>query len=283
MKKDILHSTGQLDCLSYYRKVFPRIKNFLGDREIATKIYLGKNVDFIVKRGSKDPALFVSDLKISDRFLKLRKAGDLDGVRVKLNKKEILIWHYFVPRKLIEMHYACNGEGQGREINRIFIDIDKGDKVSYEDYLRIVQELVNRIKSDNELKKLIKFKIFIVWTGKSFHVYLLLGKKVSHSFYERYFSFNEGTFTTKWARIISEKTKIEVRAHHERIKDEIILDSSGTPSGKLARCPYSLHISKSGELNGVSVPVKEKELFDNTIIDKLINLAPDGVIKRLRA
>jgi hypothetical protein len=279
MKKDILHSAGQLDCLSYYKKVFPKMKKFLGNREIATKIYIGKNIDFIVKRGSKDPALFVNDLKISDKFMKLRKAEDLGDVRAKLTQKEILIWHYFVPRKLIEMHYACNGEGVGKPINRIFIDVDKGDKISYENYLEIVRELIKTVKLDNELKKLIKFKIFAVWTGKSFHVYLLLNKEVSHDFYERYLSFNENTFTSKWAGVISKKTGIEVQAHHERVKDEVILDTSATPSGKLTRCPYSLHISKQGELNGVSVPIKERDLFRKDIIEELLSLTPEKVVR----
>jgi hypothetical protein len=282
MKEDILHSTGQLDCLSYYRKIFPKIKKFIGKREVATKTYIGDNVDFVVKRGSKDQPLFINDLKISDKFLQLRKAEDLADVKNQLSDKEILVWHYFVQRKLVEMHYACNGEGYGKPIDRIFIDIDKGKEVSYGKYLIVVRELFKKIKSDKELKKLIQFKVFIVWTGRSFHLYLLLNKKVPHSFYEKHFSFNEGSFTTKWAKEVTKSIGVEVRAHHERIKDEIILDSSATPSGKLARCPYSLYVSKEGKLDGVSCFVKEKELFDERIIDKLLKLSPDNVLRGLR-
>ena len=281
MKKNILYLTGQLDCLSYYKMIFQKLKNFLGDREIATKIFIGKNIGFIVKRGSKDPALLIFDLKISNKLLKLRKAEGLKDVRGKLKEKEILIWHYFVPRKMIEMHYACNREGVGKEIDRIFIDIDKGQKIDYGTYLKIVQELIRIIKSDNELKKLAKFKLFILWTGKSFHVYLLLSKKFPHYFYERYFSFEENTFISKWARTITKKTRIKVEAHHERIKDEVILDTSATPSGKLARCLYSLHISKEGKLVGVAVPIKERDLFKKNIIKELLSLTPEKVIMSL--
>jgi hypothetical protein len=281
-KKGILYSSGQLDCLSYYRKIFPKLKGFLGNREIATKIYLKGNIPYIIKRGSKDEPLFIDELKISDKFLELRKAQDLEDVRDKLKKIEEKIWHYFVPRKITEMHYACNHE-KGEIIDRIFIDIDRGKAYSAEDSRKVVLELLKCIKEDKELKKKVKFKTLILWTGKSFHVYLLLNKKFPVSFYNNFFSWNKNgaTFTEKYAMRISEKTGINVEAHHEKKENKIILDTSATPPGKLARCPFSLHVSIKGEIDGVSVPLKEKELKRKNIVNELLSLTPDKIIKNI--
>lgn len=281
-KRGVLYSSGQLDCLSYYKKIFSKLKNFLGDREIATKIYLKGNIPYIIKRGSKDEPLFINEVKISNKFIELRKAEDLEDVREKLSKTEEKIWHYFVPRKITEMHYACNHE-QGKAIDRIFIDIDRGKKYSAEDSRKVALELLELIKKDKELKKLFKFKTFILWTGKSFHIYLMLNKKFPVSFYNNFFSWNKNgkTFTEKWAGNISEKTGIKVEAHHEKEANKIILDSSGTPPGKLARCPFSLHVSIKGEIDGVSVPLKENELKRKNIIDELLSLTPNKVVKNL--
>lgn len=282
IKKGILYSSGQIDCLSYYRKIFSKLKNFLGNREIATKIYLKGNIPYIIKRGSKDEPLFINELKINDKFIELRKAEDLEDVRNKLNKTEEKIWHYFVPRKITEMHYACNYE-QGKAIDRIFIDIDRGKRYSTEDSRKVALELVNCIKSDKELKKNVKFKTLILWTGKSFHIYLIFNKKFPVSFYNNFFSWNKNgkTFTEKWADIISQKTGIKVEAHHEKEANKIILDTSATPPGKLARCPFSLHVSAKGEIDGVSVPLKKNDLKRKNIINELLSLTPDKVVNNL--
>jgi len=278
MKKEgILYSTGQLDCLSYYSKIFSKIKGFVGDRELATKTYIPESIPpFIVHRGSKDPKLTISEVKITPAFLKMRVGKHLHDVEKELSEKEHLVWKYFVPRKLIEMHYACNYESPGKSFDRVFIDLDLGKGISEKDYVKVVKELLNQIKKDKQLKQITNFKTYLLWTGASVHVYLMLNKKLPHPAYEKYFSFRKDTLTTKWANAISEKTKIKVKAHHERVPNAIILDTSATPSGKLARCPYSLHLNSKGELNGVSVPIKEKDL-DN--LGKFKNLTPDEALR----
>ncbi|GIU68718.1 MAG: hypothetical protein KatS3mg001_568 [Candidatus Pacearchaeota archaeon] len=282
-KKSLLYETSQLDCLSYYKNIFPKLKNFLKNREIATKIYLENYpLKFLVKRGSKDEPLFIDELKISKKFLELRKAKDLNDVKEKLSQQEIKIWHYFVPRKMIEFHYACNHE-KGEEIDRIFIDIDRSGKYTAEDSKKVTLELINQIRKDSELKKIINFEIKIVWTGKSFHVYLFLKKKVNHKFYDLYFSWGKDkeSFIEKWAEEISKKTNIPVEAHHERERGKIILDTSATPPGKLARSPFSLHLNSNGEIDGISVPLSIKQLKDKNIIQKLQKLNVEEVIKNL--
>jgi len=279
MKKEgILYSSGQLDCLSYYSKIFSKIKNFIGDRELATKTFIPQStIPFILHRGSDDPPLKLSDIRISQSFLKKRVGKKLHHVEKQLNEKEKLIWRYFVPRKLIELHYACNYESPGKSFDRVFIDIDAGKSISESTYIAVVKQLLKEIRADKELKKLTSFRIYLLWTGASVHVYLLLNKKLPHSAYTKFFAFTKNTLTSKWAKNISEKTKIKVKAGHQRTAGAIILDTSATPSGKLARCPYSLHLSSGGRLNGVSVPLKESMIKPGLF--KLRNLTPDQALK----
>lgn len=283
MKKGVLYKRGELDVLLYYSKVSKFLEKFLKGREIATKTVL-PNFTFL-KRGSKDKPLFISDLKVIDKkMLDLRKKH-LDEVKDKLKDKQVLVWQYFVPRKPVNFFYATNGEKPGKPIDRVFIDIDRQSHTS-EDARKVAKELVKIIKEDKEFSGLVKFKIFIMWTGSSFHIYLLLNKKVSPEFYQKYLSYGEkkeSSFIAKWAQEVSKNTNIAVRAGHQRQKDAVILDSSNTPSGKLARVPFSLHISGKGEIDGVAVPLSEKELGDKTLINKQEKLTPDSVLENMEA
>jgi hypothetical protein len=285
MKKSILYQYGELDCLLYYSKVSHYIKKMLKSKEIATKTILedGK----FIKRGSNSPQLYIEDLEygknINENFLKLRVGKHLDEVKEKLTEKQILIWKYFVPRKMINFFYACNNE-YGKNIERIFIDIDRQNNSS-EQARVIAMHLINIIKEDNEFGNLVKFKPIILWTGSSFHIYLLLKNKVDLNFYNNYLSYGknkEKSFIIKWAEQISKETKLNVKAGHEREKNAIILDSSNTPPGKLARCPFSLHIKEYNKYDGVSVPLTEKQLENKNLIKKLKKLTPDFVLENIR-
>jgi len=279
MKKEgILYSSGQLDCLNYYSKIFSKIKSFVGDRELATKTYIPESpIPFIIHRGSNSPKLELSDIRVSQSLLKKRVGKKLHHVEKELNEKEKLIWRYFVPRKIVELHYACNYEGVNKSFDRVFIDIDASKGTSEATYVKVVQQLLKEIQTDKELKKICSFRIYLLWTGASVHVYLLLNKKLPHSAYTKYFAFTKNTLTTKWAKNISDKTRVKTKAGHQRTKATIILDTSATPSGKLARCPYSLHLNSRGKLTGVAVPLKESML--KTGLFKLRNLTPDQALK----
>ena len=280
MKKGgVLYESGQLDCLSYYSKIFSKIKKFVGDREIATKTYVPKAIPpFILHRGSKDPKLTIADASAmaTQSFIKMRVGKHMKDVEKKLSDKQHLVWRYFVPRKLTELHYACNYESPGKNFDRVFIDIDAGKGISESKYATVVRQLLKEIRADKDLKKITGFRIYLLWTGASVHVYLMLNKKLPHSAYNKYFAFSKNTLTSKWAKAIAEKIKAKVKAGHERTPGTIILDTSATPSGKLARCPYSLHLNSRGELTGVAVPIKEKDL-DN--LSKLKNLTPEKALK----
>lgn len=283
-KKDVLHPYGNLDVLYYYSRVAGALSAFLKGRPVATKIWLGKNILFFLRRASKDSKLEINDLKIADeKFLKLRVNNHLHNVKKQLNEKQILVWRYFVPRKLITLFYSTNDEGIGGSMDRIFIDIDLG-KHSKENGRIVADNLVKVIKEDKKLNKLLKYKIIVLWTGASFHVYLFLNKKINVSFYERYFSFGKkkpDSFIARWADEITKKTEILVSAGHIRSKKAIILDSSETPSGKLARAPFSLHMKDSKNYNGICVPVDIKELKNKNLISRLEKLNPESILKNL--
>jgi hypothetical protein len=70
---------------------------------------------------------------------------------------------------------------------------------------------------------------------------------------------------------------LKVVAGHARQKDVLILDTSNTPPGKLARCPFSLHIKDSKTIDGICVPVSEEELADPKLISKLEKLTPETI------
>jgi len=285
-KEEILKPYGSLDVLGYYSQVSQVLKKFLRGREIAVKVWLPKGIPFFLKRGSNSKPLFIEDLRdVNDKMLKLRAEHGLSDVGDKLTGKQALIWEYFVPRKLMDFFYACNGEHPGKPIDRIFIDIDKGKEVDSEIARKVAKELVNIIKQDEEFAKLIKFKIFLMWTGSSFHVYLLLDKNISLDFYNKHLAYHKNnpfdSFTGRWSAEIKKKLKLDVQGGHEKTPKHITLDPSGTPSGKLARVPFSLHMKKAREIDGVAVPLSEKELEDKKLIKRLKKLTPEEVLKSL--
>lgn len=280
--KDFLHPYGNLDVLWRYSKVAPYLKKFLKDKEIASKI-VGENF-VLLKRGTKNPPLFIDDFdEIDEKYLELRATHHLDEVKDQLTPKQILLRRYFVPRKLVNFFYACNNE-YGNTINRIFIDIDRQDN-SADDARKAALELIKIIKSDKIFQSTLwhsTFRLLTLWTWSSFHVYLLLDTTIDHTFYDKNLSYGKGkeeSFITKRAKEVSKITKMKVLAAHERKKWAIILDTSNTPPGKLARCPFSLHIKDSKTIDSISVPVSEQELADPKLISKLEKLTPESIWK----
>jgi DNA primase len=211
----------------------------------------------------------------------------LDDARGKITKQQEKIWSYFVPSKLIDFLYATNGEHPGHPIGRVFIDLDKGEGVSSEQAQEVAKQLIKIIKSDEELKKIVKFKLFIMWTGSSFHIYLLFLKKFPHSFYNKYFQYTkdapEASLIGKWAKKLNGNLKgVKVSGGHQKLPNTIILDPSQTPSGKLARAPFSLHMASATEVDGVAIPLSEKQLNDKSLVKKLRAYTPEKVINNIK-
>ncbi|MDD5193028.1 MAG: hypothetical protein PHF67_00410 [Candidatus Nanoarchaeia archaeon] len=282
MKKGILYVTGELDVLPYYSKVSPALAGFLKNKPLASKVHLEKL--FFLNRGSNKKPIFIADFSsIDSKMLSLRK-NHLKDVKNRLNEKQILIWEYFVPRKFVQFFYATNGERVGKPIERIFIDIDR-KKHSPEEAGIVALNLINLIKKDRDFNQKIRIKKTIVlWTGGSFHIIILLNKRINLNFYNKYLSYGmrkEKSFITKWAEEITNETNIPVSAGHEKSEKFIILDSSNTPSGKLARTPFSLHIKDWQTYDGLCVPVSIEDLNKKDTVKKLQKLTPEKVLKNL--
>lgn len=275
--KDVLHPYDNLDVLWRYSKVAPYLREFLREKEVASKI-IGENF-VLLKRGTKNSPIYIDDFdEVDQKYLQLRARHHLKEVEDQLTPKQILLRKYFVPRKLINFFYACNNE-YGNKMDRIFIDIDRQDNTA-DDARKVALELSKIILSDKTLTQLNGYTLLILRTWASFHIYLLLKKTIDHAFYDRYLSYGEGkekSFITKRANNVSNKTKLQVLAGHERRKWAIILDTSNTPPGKLARCPFSLHIKDSKTIDGIPVPITQEELSDPKLISRLEKLTPETI------
>ena len=281
---DILHPFGDLDVLSYYSKVAPRLKKFLNGREIAAKVLI-PNFRPLLNRGSQLPLLTSEELaKVDDSFLKMRSGGTkLEAAREKLTPLQEKIWKYFPPRKLADLFYATNGE-KGKKLDRIFFDIDRGEGVSAEDAQKAAALLLEDMLKDKELNSLLDFKFFVMYTGNSFHIYLMLKKEVDPSFYEEYLSYSKNnplaSLTGRWVENVRKKG-LKISGGHEKLKGSIILDPSQTPPGKLARSPFSLHMSNPKTVDGVAVPIAEDMLGEKNLIKTLRTYTPEKVLEEL--
>jgi hypothetical protein len=292
---DSLYFKGHLDCLFFYSKHTKEIAPFINaqksedfwhaknkkvferNKEIATKIHVENGV--FLRRGSKDAPLFIQELNdktLTREFFELRtKMRRAEAIENKLlTKIQEKLWLYFPPNKPVEFFYATNGEGQGKQIERIFIDLDRTN-LPTEKAKIAAKALVKNIMEDKEFNKLLKFKIQVLFTGSSYHVYLLLEKPINHNFYKKYISYSKNeeheSFIRKWAKAITNKTKIPVTGGHEKTKDIIILDPSGTPSGKLARVPFSVHVKNAQKSSGFLARRKSR-IFQRNKIDGICEI-----------
>ena len=261
-----LYYKGHLDCLYFYSKHIQEIKRFLKNQEIASKIHIenGNYQGVFIRRGSKDPPLFIKEFtksQLSKKFFDLRiKMKRAEAVEKKLlSKTQEKLWLYFPPNKPVEFFYATNGEHPNKPIERVFIDIDRTN-LSKEIAKKVALSLVNEIKNDAPFNKIFKNEIKVLFTGSSYHVYIMLKKPISYDFYKDYIAYgkdNQISFMSKWTVQVNKKTKIPVTRGHEKKNNVIILDNSGTPSGKLARVPFSVHV-KDKKIDGIAQLIKIK-------------------------
>ena len=289
--ENIITPFKQTDVLLLYSIVAGKLKNYLGDRELAGKIWMPPGrMPYLLKRGSKLEPLFIHELEeaVTLDFLELRSRTEhLSSAKKDITDLQARVWQYFLPRKLADFFYATNHEGPGKDIDRIFFDIDRSEGISTKQACETTRIFVETIKEDEKLENLFgDFKLFIYWTGNSFHVLFILNRVMPGSFYDEHFQYSkndpERNFTGKWAKKINEQVEFEVAGGHERQGNSINIDPSQTPSGKLCRVPLgSLHMKDSKTINGVSVPVTEKMLYDKDIVPKLTDYTPQDIIKNL--
>ncbi|MGF7117640.1 hypothetical protein [Methanobacterium oryzae] len=288
---NIITPFGQTDVLLLYAIAAEKLKKYLAHRELASKIWLPKgHVRYLLKRGSKLKPLYVNELieAVDLDFLEFRSREEhLKDAKNEITDLQNKVWQYFLPRKLADFFYATNYESPGGEIDRIFFDIDRFKGMSAAQAQETTRIFLEIIKEDKELEKLLgNVEPFIYWTGNSFHVFFFLNHAEPTSFYEKYFQYSksdpERNFTGKWAKKVNEQLEFKVVGGHERQGDSINIDPSQTPSGKLSRVPLgSLHMNDPDTIDGISVPITLKMLYDENLAFKLVNYRPKDIIERL--
>ncbi|MGB9979335.1 hypothetical protein [Methanobacterium sp.] len=289
--ENLINPFGQTDVLLLYGIAASKLKKYLGDRELAGKIWMPSGrMRYLLKRGSKLEPLFAHELEeaVTLEFLELRsKTEHLSSAKGELTDLQAKVWQYFLPRKLSDFFYATNYEGPGKEIDRIFFDIDRSAGISAEQSHETTRIFVETINEDNKLEDLLgNYELFINWTGNSFHVLFFLDESMPSSFYDEHFQYSkndpERNFTGKWAKKINEQVEFKVAGGHERQGNSINIDPSQTPSGKLCRVPLgSLHMKDPETINGVSVPITEKMLYNENLVPKLTSYTPKDIIENL--
>lgn len=285
--KDVLMPFGEMEVLLYYGIVGSRLVDFIKGKEIAAKNWFPPKggMPKVLKRGSKEEPLYIEEFvdAITPEFLSLRKKH-LDEARGGLAHSQEKVWRYFVPRKLSDFLYATNNEGEGKPIDRIFFDLDRGEGVTSEYAQEVAKQFIDVMMED--LKELNCSEPFVQWTGSSFHVYLFLKKKMPSSFYEENFqvSAKGGLQTTaqKWVEELK-KRNLKVSGSHEKLKGIVSVDPSQTPSGKLARAPFSLHMKDEKKVDGVAIPLEVGMLEESGLVDELRGYTPNKVVDELDA
>jgi hypothetical protein len=287
-EKDPLHPLGGLDVLDYYSTVAHPLTRFLKGKELATKVWI-PNGPKLLKRGSDLEPLSIQELASppGEAFLRLRNESSLPEAREGLSPLQEKLWQYFFPRKLCDLFYATNGEGAGRPIERLFFDIDRGGP-SAEEAAMVAAALLGRLSDDKDFASLVgKGTAFVLWTGNSFHVYYLLRQPVPNSVYDQHVQFSKNSpqdsFTGRWVSQIAKETGLKMAGGHEKREGFLILDPSQTPSGKLARAPFSLHMKDSKSVDGVALPVPPSGLGEKGLVRELQSYTPERVLDGLAA
>lgn len=278
----ILRPFSSLDVLLLYGVCAPHLKDFLHNRELASKIHI-PGFRNILKRGTKLEPLYIEELidTIDEEFLMLRSRYHLRDVESKLSPTQRKVWRYFVPRKYVEFFYATNGE-VGRTISRVYFDVDRGRNTTFEQALEVTKKFLENLKASS-LTNFTK-DILVSWTGNSFHIELNLKEEQDLSFYNKYLTTREGTETIV-KKLVDETAKqvnVKLLPEHERAENAITIDPSQTPPGKLDRVPLGcLHLNRTTkEIDGVSLPVKEEWLFTEKIFE-ITKYMPDDLIANL--
>ncbi|HDS44944.1 MAG TPA: hypothetical protein ENN68_02410 [Methanomicrobia archaeon] len=292
-RDDILKPYGQIDVLLLYAIVAEKIGPYLAGREIASRIWLpgkGGGRPYIIKRGSKDEPLYVNELAdaVTPEFLKLREEEKkLSRAEEELTPVQRKVWHYFVPRKLVNFFYATNTEDPSGDIDRVFLDLDRGQGVTAAQAQAATVMLLELIRSDDELMDLTGGKWpFTYWTGNSFHVILRLKDAQPHSFYDKKFKYStsdpEGSFTGRWAKQLTKNVDCEVAGGHEKKENRLNIDPSQTPPGKLCRVPLgSIHVSDPETIDGFSIPVTNRMLKRKNLTETLVHLQAKDILSEI--
>jgi len=285
-EREVLRPFGQPEVLLLYGLVASKLKGFLEDREVASRVWFADRR--VLKRGSFMPPLTAEDLSngVTEDLLALRaEEENLSVARERLTPLQQRIWQYFLPRKYADFFYATNRERPGRPIRRVFYDIDRAADVGHEVAREVARLFVEAISADDEVSAITKSEPLVAWTGSSFHVYLTLDEERPAAFYNENFAYAEtkrGRFTSRWIDYVKSRAEAKILGGHEKQPGAIVIDPSQTPTGKLARSPLgSLHMSDYKTVDGVSLPVKAEHLKEKGLTDELRAYTPQKLLSRL--
>ena len=287
--EDPVKPFGEIDVLLFYGMIAPYLIKYLRGREIASKIWLpAGNIPMLLKRGSKDKPIYIEDMVegITPELMETRRVvKELKDAKSSITEKQAIIWSYFVPRKLIDFFYATNKEGGGKDIDRVFFDIDRGEGMSARDSLHVTKLLIAEIVSDEKMCDHIKGEPYVSWTGASFHVLFELKQPQPAGFHDRHLGVSAvkvlDTSASKWVERTKKNARVRVVGGHVKMKNAISIDPSQTPSGKLCRVPLgSLHMKDAGTVDGVSVPLT-LDMLDESIIEELGLYTPKKILDEL--
>jgi hypothetical protein len=284
---DILRPYGEQDVLAYYGLIAQKLETYLQGRELATRTWLPQGrIRSVVKRGPPATPLYIRQLAgaVTPQMMNVRaKYANLEEARHVLSPDQALVWYYFPPRRFVEFHYATNREGQGREINRIFYDIDRGRDVTAEDSIEVAALLAQVAMDDEQMRALTREKPFASWTGSSFHLMLSLKEMQPARFYrdELEYSGRGRTLTDRLIDRVIKEAKVPVTGGHTRKPGHVTIDPSQTPSGHLCRVPLgSLNMRDAMTIEGVSVPLTLDMLCREEVTD-LQRYTPERIIDEL--
>jgi hypothetical protein len=285
---DPIRPFGDVDVLLYYGAIAPYLLGYLRGRELASRIWLPGTGRKLLKRGSKDAPLFIEDMAeaVTPGLVEARhKIKELKEARTLITGKQAAVWEYFVPRKLADFFYATNGEGEGREISRVFFDVDRGDGTTAADALQVARLLIEEIRSDESISEHVKGEPYISWTGFSFHVLLELKRPQPARFFDECLRVSAvkalDTPASAWVEGVKKRAKVPVVGGHVKAKGAISIDPSQTPSGKLCRVPLgSLHMRDARTVNGVSLPLAP-DMLEESAAEDLESYTPGKVLDHL--
>jgi hypothetical protein len=284
---DVLRPYGELDVLAHYGLIAQKLEAYLHGRELATRTWLPQGrIRVMVKRGSREPPLYIGQLAraVTPELMKARsKFAHLEAARHVLSPDQALAWFYFVPRKYVEFHYATNREGEGREINRIFYDIDRGRGMAAEDAIEVAALLATAAMEDEQTRELVRGKPFVAWTGSSFHLMLSLKEMQPARFYREQLEYSGRgrTLTDRLIGRVIKEARVPVAGGHVRLPGHVTVDPSQTPSGHLCRVPLgSLHMSDAMTVEGVSVPLT-LDMLRREEVASLQSYTPGKIIEEL--
>ena len=90
-----------------------------------------------------------------------------------------------------------------------------------------------------------------------------------------------GSTVGKWAAAVAKETGLRVEGGHEKKAGVLNIDPSQTPSGKLCRAPFSLHMKEAKTIDGVDLPLKIEMLGEKGLVKHLRAYDADKVINEL--